>query len=113
MIDNQDACYAGDLGIAANPALVKRIQEADVLLVIGERLGEMTTAGYSILTPPQAKNTLIHVLSSPDELGRVYRPEFAVNCSPENFCAALTEVKMASTYDQKQMQAAHDEYLAW
>ena len=113
LIDNQDACYAGDLGIAANPALVKRIQEADVLLVIGERLGEMTTAGYSILTPPQSKNTLIHVLSSPDELGRVYRPEFAVNCSPENFCAALTEVKMASTYDQKQMQSAHDEYLAW
>jgi acetolactate synthase-1/2/3 large subunit len=113
LIDNQDACYAGDLGIAANPALVKRIQEADVLLVIGERLGEMTTAGYSILTPPQSKNTLIHVLSGPDELGRVYRPEFAVNCSPENFCAALTEVKMASTYDQKQMQTAHDDYLAW
>ena len=113
LIDNQDACYAGDLGIAANPALVKRIQEADVLLVIGERLGEMTTAGYSILTPPQAKNTLIHVLSGPDELGRVYRPEFAVNCSPENFCSALTEIKMASTYDQKQMQAAHEEYLAW
>jgi acetolactate synthase-1/2/3 large subunit len=113
LIDNQDPCYAGDLGIAANPALVKRIQEADVLLVIGERLGEMTTAGYSILTPPQTKNTLIHVLSSPDELGRVYRPEFAVNCSPENFCAALTEVKMASSYDQKQMQAAHEEYLAW
>ena len=67
LIDNQDPCYAGDLGIAANPALVKRIQEADVLLVIGERLGEMTTAGYSILTPPQAKNKLIHVLSSPDE----------------------------------------------
>ena len=113
LIDNQNPCYAGDLGIAANPALVKRIQEADVLLVIGERLGEMTTAGYSILTPPQAKNTLIHVLSGPDELGRVYRPEFAVNCSPENFCAALTEVKMASTYDQKQMQTAHDDYLAW
>ena len=113
LIDNQDSCYAGDLGIAANPALVKRIQEADVLLVIGERLGEMTTAGYSILTPPQAKNKLIHVLSSPDELGRVYRPEFAINCSPENFCAALTEIKMGPAYDQQQMQAAHDEYLAW
>lgn len=113
LIDNQDPCYAGDLGIAANPALVKRIQEADVLLVIGERLGEMTTAGYSILTPPQAKNKLIHVLSSPDELGRVFRPEFAINCSPENFCDALTDIHMATTYDPKQMQTAHDEYLAW
>jgi acetolactate synthase I/II/III large subunit len=113
LIDNQDDCYAGDLGIGANPALVARIQEADVLLVIGERLGEMTTAGYSILTPPESKNTLIHVLSSPDELGRVYRPEFAINCSPENFCNALADVQMASTYDRKQMQAAHEEYLAW
>jgi len=113
LIDNQDDCYAGDLGIGANPTLVKKIQEADVLLVIGERLGEMTTAGYSILTPPDSKNTLIHVLSSPDELGRVYRPEFAINCSPENFCNALEGVQMASTYDRHQMQAAHDEYLAW
>jgi acetolactate synthase-1/2/3 large subunit len=113
LIDNQDDCYAGDLGIGANPTLVKKIQEADVLLVIGERLGEMTTAGYSILTPPDSKNTLIHVLSSPDELGRVYRPEFAINCSPENFCNALEGVQMASTYDRHQMEAAHDEYLAW
>jgi acetolactate synthase-1/2/3 large subunit len=113
LIDNQDDCYAGDLGIGANPTLVKKIQEADVLLVIGERLGEMTTAGYSILTPPDSKNTLIHVLSSPDELGRVYRPEFAINCSPENFCNALEGVQMASTYDRHQMKSAHDEYLAW
>ncbi len=113
LIDNQDTCYAGDLGIAANPALVKRIQEADVLLVIGERLGEMTTAGYSVLVPPKAANTLIHVLSSPDELGRVYRPEYALNCSPENFCAALDSIKMANGYRIGQMQEAHAEYLAW
>jgi len=113
LIDNQDICYAGDLGIAANPALVKRIQDADVLLVIGERLGEMTTAGYTVLIPPQSQNILIHVLSSPDELGRVYRPEFAINCSPENFCDALADIQMGSAYDRKQMQAAHEEYLAW
>ena len=113
LIDNQDPCYAGDLGIGANPALVKRIQDADVLLVIGERLGEMTTAGYSILTPPKTSNTLIHVLSSPDELGRVYRPEFAINCSPENFCAALDRIKMSDAYSTQKMQEAHADYLAW
>ena len=113
VVDNLDPAFAGDLGIGANPALVKRIQEADVLLVIGERLGEMTTAGYSILTVPQAKTTLIHVLSGPEELGRVYRPEFALNCSPENFCAALKLVKMHSAYDRSNMKRAHDEYLAF
>ena len=113
VLDNLDPAFAGDLGIGANPALVKRIQSADVLLVIGERLGEMTTAGYSILTVPQAQTTLIHVLSGPEELGRVYRPDFALNCSPENFCAALKQVKMSARYDRSAMQAAHQEYLAF
>ena len=113
LIDNQDACYAGDLGIGANPALVKRIQESDALLVIGERLGEMTTAGYSILSVPTPSNKVIHVLSSPDELGRVYRPEFAINCSPQNFCAALSEVQMGKQHDLQAMAGAHAEYLAF
>ena len=113
VIDNLDPVFAGDLGIGANPALLKRIQEADVLLVIGERLGEMTTAGYSILTVPQAKAKLIHVLSGPEELGRVYRPDFAINCSPENFCSALSMVKMNAQHDRSAMKQAHDEYLAF
>ncbi|QWD69451.1 thiamine pyrophosphate-binding protein [Polynucleobacter sp. UB-Siik-W21] len=113
VIDNLDPAFAGDLGIGANPALVKRIQEADVLLVIGERLGEMTTAGYSLLSVPQTKATLIHVLSGPEELGRVYRPDFALNCSPENFCAALKMVKMAKNHDSAVMKTAHAEYLTF
>jgi len=113
VIDNLDPCFAGDLGIGANPALSQRVQDADCLLVIGERLGEMTTAGYSLLSSPQAHTTLIHVLSGPEELGRVYRPEFALNCSPENFCLALNEVKMGQQHDKNAMTEAHTEYLAF
>jgi len=113
VIDNLDRAFAGDLGIGANPALVKRIEQADALLVIGERLGEMTTAGYTLLSLPQTQNTLIHVLSGPEDLGRVYRPDFAINCSPENFCAALMNVKMSDQYDRAAMNTAHTEYLAF
>ena len=111
LLDNLDPIFAGDLGIGANPVLVKRIQEADVLLVIGERLGEMTTAGYSLLSVPKAKNILIHVHSGSEELGRVYRPDYALNCSPENFCAALSAVKMGGNHDCNSGKAAHAEYL--
>ena len=113
LLDSLDPIFAGDLGIGANPALVKRVQDADVLLVIGERLGEMTTAGYSVLSVPKTKNTLIHVHSGAEELGRVYRPDFALNCSPENFCAALDSIKMGSNDDRQNMKAAHAEYLAF
>jgi acetolactate synthase-1/2/3 large subunit len=84
-----------------------------VLLVIGERLGEMTTAGYSVFKVPKANNTLIHVHSGSEELGRVYRPDFALNCSPENFCSALSAIKMNGNYDASAGKASHAEYLAF
>jgi acetolactate synthase-1/2/3 large subunit len=113
VIDNLNPAFAGDLGIGANPALVKRVQEADVLVVIGERLGEMTTAGYRILSAPKSDATLIHVLSGPEELGRVYRPDYAINCSPENFCTALITSKSEYKFDFGRFRSAHEEYLAF
>ncbi len=111
LIDNLDPCFAGDLGIGANPALVKRVQEADVFLVIGERLGEMTTGGYTVLSVPKPAMTLIHVLPSPDELGRVYVTDYALASSPESFCAALNGIKMSAQYDRQRMAQAHQDYL--
>jgi acetolactate synthase-1/2/3 large subunit len=90
LLDNLDPCFAGDLGIAANPALVKRVQEADMLLVIGERLGEMTMAGYTVLTVPKPQMPLIHVLPSPDELGRVYYADYPICASPHAFSKPTT-----------------------
>ena len=113
LIDNLDPCFAGDLGIAANPALVKRVQEADILLVIGERLGEMTTAGYTVLTVPKTQMPLIHVLASPDELGRVYYPDYPLSASPQAFCEALHTIIMGPQYEGSQMKQAHDAYLAF
>ncbi len=113
LLDNLDPCFAGDLGIAANPALVKRVQEADMLLVIGERLGEMTMAGYTVLTVPKPQMPLIHVLPSPDELGRVYYAEYPICAAPQAFCEALSKIFMEPQLERVQMKAAHDAYLAF
>ena len=48
-LDNDSPSYAGDVGIGINPALAARVREADLLLVVGPRLGEMTTSGYTLL----------------------------------------------------------------
>ena len=113
LLDNLDPCFAGDLGIAANPALVKRVQEADMLLVIGERLGEMTMAGYTVLTVPKPQMPLIHVLPSPDELGRVYYADYPICASPQAFCEALSKISMGPQLERGQMKVAHDAYLAF
>jgi acetolactate synthase-1/2/3 large subunit len=79
--DNHHPLYAGDVGIGINPKLAARIKDADLLLAIGPRLGEMTTSGYTLLTPPKAKQKLVHIHASADELDRVYRADLAICAS--------------------------------
>ena len=111
LFDNRHALYAGDVGIGINPRLAARVRDADVLLVIGERLGEMTTSGYSLLVPPLPSQTLIHVHPGAEELGRVYQPAIAIAATPGAFLAtfaqSLPEVPARSPNE------AHAEYLAW
>ena len=88
-LDNRHLCYVGDIGIGINPALAERVKRADLILALGTRLGEMTTSGYTLLTPPVAKQQLIHVHADPSELGRVYRPDLAVNAKAGEFVMQL------------------------
>jgi acetolactate synthase-1/2/3 large subunit len=90
-LDNESPCYVGDAGIGINPALAQRIRDADLLLVLGARLGEMPTQGYSLLDIPRPKQKLIHVHASADELGRVYQPNLPINAGPRAFAAALAK----------------------
>lgn len=80
-LDNRHRCYVGDVGIGINPALADYVREADTILALGPRLGEITTSGYTLLTPPVPKQALLHVHPDPSEPGRVYRPELSVAAS--------------------------------
>ncbi len=114
LLDNRHASYVGDVGIAINPALATRIREADVLLVIGERLGEMTTAGYTLLSAPLPAQTLIHVHPGVEELGRVYRPAVAIAATPAAFLAALAKLPaLPADRWRASTAAARADYDAW
>jgi acetolactate synthase-1/2/3 large subunit len=85
--------YAGNLGYGPNPRLVERIKAADLLLVVGARLGEATTDGYELVTPDHPGQLLIHVHPDPNELNRVYRADLAICADMGEFAesAALWE----------------------
>jgi acetolactate synthase I/II/III large subunit len=91
-VDNAHPNYIGHLGIAAEPPLVARIKEADPLIVLGPRLGEMTTAGYTILKPPRPGKTLVHIHADPAELGRVYQADLPINAGTTTMAAALANL---------------------
>ncbi len=85
VMHNASRSYVGDLGTGPNPALLERVRAADLLLVAGARLGEITTQGYGLPAPPKAAAALIHVHADLAELGRVYQPDLAIPSSPAAF----------------------------
>lgn len=112
--DNRLQNYVGDMGIGANPALIKQMQDADVLLVLGARLGEMTTGGYGRIKVPVPEQTLIHMHQGAEELGRVYQPTLAINATPDTMASALKVLNLKPNPAwEKQTKDARAAYLDW
>ena len=110
--DNRHACYAGDVGIGLNPKLAQRVKEADLLLVIGARLGEMTTSGYTLLEVPVPRQKLVHVHAGAEELGRVYQATLPIVSNYEEFVLALSSLNLHSNWKEN-TKDIHRSYLEW
>ncbi len=91
-MDNRHPSYVGDVGIGIDPKLARRVGETDLLIAFGPRLGEMTTSGYSLVDIPNPKQKLIHIHAGAEELGRVYRPDMAINASLRSVAASLEKI---------------------
>ncbi|MBT9457350.1 MAG: thiamine pyrophosphate-binding protein [Burkholderiaceae bacterium] len=90
LFDNGHPLYAGDVGIGINPKLAQRVQDADLIIAIGPRLGEMTTGGYTLLQAPRPKQQLVHIHAGAEELGRVYAADLLINASMGCAATALS-----------------------
>ncbi len=113
LIDNESPAWAGHLGIGANPALIDRLKKSDLLLVIGPRLGEMTTDGYSRLTAPAPDQPMVHVHAGAEEPGRVYHAGRRIVCAPGAFAAALAAADPAGPDRADWLASARADELAW
>ncbi|WP_415756859.1 thiamine pyrophosphate-binding protein [Pseudomonas sp. LT1P18] len=92
LFDNRHPNYVGDLGFAASAQLSSAVKNADLLLVVGSRMGEVSTGGYAALDIPVPKQTLIHIHQGIEELGRVYQPALAINSSMSTFAKSAAKL---------------------
>jgi acetolactate synthase-1/2/3 large subunit len=112
-IDNTSRCYAGALTIGHSPALAGRLRDADVLVALGTRLGEVPTRGYTTIEPPRSPHTLVHVHADRGELGRVYEPDVPVVADSTAFLAKLRELPpLDGAARRAWVEDAHAQYLA-
>jgi acetolactate synthase-1/2/3 large subunit len=103
IFDNRSQNFTGDLGTSGPPALVQRFKDADLLFVVGARLGEMTTQGYTILHAPTPRQKLIHVHADANEFGKVFSPELSIQASSDNCLNRLADCQWF----------ARDQWGAW
>lgn len=113
--DNEHPNYAGHVGIGINPVLAERVKAADLLIVAGARLGEMTTGGYTLIDIPRPKQQLVHVYPDPSEINRVYDADLGVVADMRSFAAAAKAMKpvegvVARTED---ISALHTSFLEY
>jgi acetolactate synthase-1/2/3 large subunit len=112
LFDQTHPCYAGDLGIGPNPKLLARIKAADLVIVLGGRLGELPSQGYTLFDIPRPQTTFVHVYPGAEELGRVYSPHLAINATPTAFAAALEKLEFARV-PKGDAVSANADYREW
>src|SRR5665647_2283163 len=114
LFDALHPCFAGDFGIGPNPKLLARVKGADLVLLIGGRMSEMPSQGYTLFDIPEPQMKLVHVHPGAEELGRVYHPAMAIQAAPTAFCAALEGLQPPNEIPwQGEADIAHADYLAW
>ncbi|MCP5366662.1 MAG: thiamine pyrophosphate-binding protein [Hyphomicrobiales bacterium] len=113
-LDNGDPYYVGHVGIGVDPNLGRRVKESDLLMVLGPRLGEMTTGGYKLLPPPEAGPPLVHIHAGAEELNRVYRATLPINAAAAAGARALAALgQVRQDPDVSWRTGARADYLAF
>ena len=95
LFDNLDAQYVGVLGLGTDPALHKAVKQSDLLLLLGARMGEVPSAGYTLIDSPQPSQVLVHAMPCAQELGRVYRPDLSMLTTMPALAHELAALKAA------------------
>jgi len=99
LLDHDDEHFVGEIGIAADPALLTSVAQSDLIVVLNMRLGEINTfgssggfGGWKLLERPRPQQRLIHVHADVRELQRNYQTDLALPAAPGEFLWAAQAV---------------------
>ena len=98
LFDNHLPQYAGDAGVAMAPAVRETLGKADVIIAVGVRFGEMTTATYTLFNAPRQDQWIAQSHLSGDEIGKAVTPDLALVAGPNEIAAALANANISGDW---------------
>ncbi|WP_158815607.1 thiamine pyrophosphate-binding protein [Methylocapsa sp. S129] len=114
LFDALHPCYAGDLGLGPNPKLIARIKQSDLPILLGGRLGEIPSQGFTLFEIPGPRADLVHIHASAEEFGRLYQARLSIHATPIGFATALEALNpRAPIRWGGQTEEAHKDLIAW
>jgi acetolactate synthase-1/2/3 large subunit len=112
--DNFSPVFCGEAGVGMAAHVRRLITDADAILAVNVRFGEMTTDGYTLMKVPQPEQKLIHVHASDLEIGKIYQPTIGIQAGPNALALALAKALTAvkGQWDSNWLENAHNAYEA-
>lgn len=111
LFDHLHLNYAGDVGLGINPALKKRLEDSDLVILLGARFSENPSQGFSIFDIPKPKQKLVHIHSGAEELGRIYVPDLSINATPGAFLMEMNKIRPSVNAGSPEIE--HSAYRTW
>jgi acetolactate synthase-1/2/3 large subunit len=106
--------FIGDLGLGVSPRMLEAIRESDLILIVGGRLSEIPSQGYTLFEIPRPHQKLVHVHPDINELNRVYQADVAMACSPRTWTHLIQDLDDTSTTERRaRCQELHAARIAW
>ena len=97
LFEHKNENFVGSFGTSVSPKLIASAKSSDLIVVLGARLGEMTTQGYSIISPEDKSKSMIHIHVDPNELNKVYNANVCVNVGVEECCDKLEDINLGNS----------------
>ncbi|MGP1358902.1 thiamine pyrophosphate-dependent enzyme [Roseicyclus sp.] len=110
--DNDHPNYAGDLGVGQNPALGRRLAQADAILLLGAELNDITTQDFETIDR-EAPPAIVQVTPDPDAASRVYTAALALTAHPGKVLRRLLDVLPLEDCPDRGAREARAEYERW
>lgn len=111
-LDNRSPSYVGDLGVGMNPALGQALQDADLVVSFGSRLGDTLTRGFELMNPTHQDKRILHIYPSGDEIGHLWRADPGIVADPRQVIAALVHTTPAGDWSDwtARLRAAYESW---